>query len=126
MDLRVGTSGFSYAEWKGSFYPEHLGAEEMLCHYGERLNAVEINNTFYRMPREDVLERWAASVPESFRFVLKASRRITHQSRLTGCKDSVDYLWEKATTLGEKLGPILFQLPPRMKADTELLERFVG
>lgn len=125
MDLRVGTSGFSYAEWKGHFYPEDLGSEAMLSFYGSRLRTVEINNTFYRMPRSEVLEKWARSVPEDFRFVLKASRRITHQSRLHDTKDSVDYLWDKASALGTRLGAILFQLPPAMKADLERLQRFL-
>ena len=82
MKLHVGTSGYSYKEWKGNFYPEKIPAKEMLAFYGERLTAVEINNTFYRMPKESVIEAWAAQVPESFRFSLKASRRITHFKRL--------------------------------------------
>jgi uncharacterized protein YecE (DUF72 family) len=125
MDLRCGTSGFSYAEWKGNFYPDAIAAEDMLGHYAGRLNAVEINNTFYRMPRSEVLQRWADAVPPDFRFVLKASRRITHQQRLADSKDSIDYLWDKALTLGPRLGPILFQLPPNMKLDLERLADFL-
>ena len=126
MKLYTGTSGFSYKEWKGSFYPEKLPAKDMLAHYGGRLSAVEINNTFYRMPRESMLEGWREKVPESFRFVIKASQQITHRARLKDCRDSVDYLWKCCGALGERLGPLLFQLPPNFKKDAERLETFLG
>jgi len=122
----AGTSGFAYKEWRGSFYPEDAKSDELLRHYGEKLNAVEINSTFYRMPRRSVLERWTTMVPEDFTFALKASRRITHQSRLTGTDDSVSYLWEQAQGLGRHLGPILFQLPPNFRVNEERLKSFVG
>ena len=107
MKLRVGTSGFAYKEWKGSFYPDRIKAEDMLRFYGERFGTVEINNTFYRMPSTSVLERWAGEVPRDFSFVLKASRRITHEKRLQNVEDSVLHLLETATVLGDKLGPVL-------------------
>src|SRR4026207_52334 len=112
MNLYVGTSGYSYKEWKGPFYPEKLPDKEMLRFYGERFRSVEINNTFYRMPKESVLEAWAAEVPADFKFVLKASQRITHMQRLKDADDSVAYLLKVARTLKERLGPLLFQLPP--------------
>lgn len=126
MLLRVGTSGFSYAEWKGSFYPQDLAADRMLSFYAERLPSVEINNTFYRMPKREVLERWAAEVPDSFRFVLKASQRITHIKRLKEVADDAGYFFDVSATLGDKLGPALFQLPPNMKQDLPRLETFLG
>jgi uncharacterized protein YecE (DUF72 family) len=125
--LRVlsGTSGFSYKEWKGSFYPEDLPAARMLAYYAERLPAVEINNTFYRMPKPALLESWSAEVPESFRFVLKASQRITHFKRLKDAGDEVAYFFGVAAVLGERLGPALFQLPPNLKKDLPRLEAFL-
>ncbi len=126
MDLLVGTSGFAYKEWKGSFYPEKFPASGMLRFYAERLPAVEINNTFYRMPKPAVLEGWAAQVPEGFRFVLKASRRITHHKRLKDAEDEVGFLYRTAATLGERLGAILFQLPPYLHKDLARLERFLA
>lgn len=124
MRLSVGTSGYSYKEWKGPFYPEDLPASGFLRYYAERLDAVEINNTFYRMPKAEVLERWAAEVPDDFTFVLKASQRITHTKRLKDPEDAVPYLWETAQALGPKLGPILFQLPPNARANLERLQAF--
>jgi uncharacterized protein YecE (DUF72 family) len=127
MELHVGTSGYSYKEWKGSFYPEDLAAKDMLSHYGERLNAVEINNTFYRLPRASVLESWAEQVPDGFRFSIKASRRITHFARLKAeARDPTEYLLSTLGALGPKLGVILFQMPPNLKADVERLEAFLG
>jgi uncharacterized protein YecE (DUF72 family) len=124
--LRVGTSGFSYKEWKGSFYPEDLPQSKFLAYYAEHFKTVEINNTFYRMPKPELLEGWAAQVPHDFRFVLKASRRITHQGRLKDVGDNVRYLYDVAATLGERLGPILFQLPPYLKRDVERLRGFLA
>lgn len=126
MRLFAGTSGFSYKEWKGIFYPRDLADAAMLGFYAERLPAVEINNTFYRMPRAEVLAGWAGKVPDGFRFVLKASRRITHQQRLKDADDSVAYLFKVAAALGPKLGPILFQLPPFLKKDVGLLTDFLA
>jgi len=126
MNLYVGTSGFSYKEWKGTFYPEDLPEKQMLRFYGERFRSVEINNTFYRMPKTSVLESWAADVPANFQFVLKASQRITHQQRLKDTEDSVSYLLEVAGTLKGRLGPLLFQLPPYLRKDAPRLREFLG
>jgi uncharacterized protein YecE (DUF72 family) len=127
MRVFVGTSGFSYKEWKGSFYPEDIQASAMLRFYGERFKTVEINNTFYRMPAPEMLERWAGEVPEDFTFILKASRRITHEKRLTGeVADSVAFLFTTAAALGPKLGPVLFQLPPNFKKDVPRLRDFLA
>jgi uncharacterized protein YecE (DUF72 family) len=127
MRLRAGSSGFSYKEWKGSFYPEKLPSTEMLRYYAERLSTVEINSTFYRMPKRQMMEGWTRKVPDDFRFVLKASRKITHHARLKDTSyDSVEYLWSVATALGSRLGPILFQLPPNMKKDVGRLVEFMG
>ena len=126
MNLFVGTSGFSYKGWKGPFYPEKLPNKDMLSYYGSQLPAVEINNTFYRMPKREVFENWAAQVPESFRFSVKASRRITHFKRLNDTDEVLDYLLSGAAVLGERLGVLLFQLPPNFKADLERLKSFLG
>jgi uncharacterized protein YecE (DUF72 family) len=123
--LFVGTSGFAFKEWKGSFYPKDLPDARMLDYYGERLGAVEINNTFYRMPKVSVLQDWASRVPAGFRFVLKASRQITHMTRLKE-PQPVEYLLKNSAALEEKRGPILFQLPPNMKKDVERLRNFLS
>ena len=126
MDLRTGTSGFSYKEWKGAFYPDDLPQKEMLRYYARHLTTVEINNTFYRMPKASMLQGWVTRVPEDFVFVLKASRKITHQGRLKGVEDSVAHLWDTAlSALGDHLGPILFQLPPYLRRDVARLGAFV-
>ena len=126
MTLHVGTSGYSYKEWKGSFYPEKIPAKDMLHYYSERLSTVEINNTFYRMPQQSMLENWKEQVPGSFRFSLKASQRITHFKRLKETDEETKYFLETATTaLADQLGVILFQLPPNMKKDLERLETFL-
>ena len=125
MKLYVGTSGYAYKEWKGSFYPDDLPAKRMLHYYGEQFRAVEINNTFYRMPTASVLETWAAAVPADFRFVLKAPRRITHMQQLKDAADSLAYLLDTAGTLGRRLGPLLFQLPPGLKKDLPRLREFL-
>jgi uncharacterized protein YecE (DUF72 family) len=122
--LRVGTSGFSYPKWRGAFYPADLDGDDMLAFYAKRFSAVEINNTFYRMPKAAVLEGWAAVVPEDFRFVLKASRRITHQSRLRDVGSDLQYLYAQARALGPRLGGVLYQLPPFVRLDLELLASF--
>lgn len=126
MRILTGTSGFAYKEWKGAFYPSDLQNEAMLGHYSGRLAAVEINNTFYRMPREPVVAGWADQTPEHFRFVLKASRRITHFGRLANVEEEVDYFLSVSNALGVRRGPTLFQLPPNMKADPERLRTFVA
>jgi uncharacterized protein YecE (DUF72 family) len=126
MRVLAGTSGFSYKEWKGSFYPEDLPADRMLAYYSERLPAVEINNTFYRMPKAALLESWAAEVAPEFRFVLKASQRITHFKRLKDTGSEVEYFFGLASTLGERLGPVLVQLPPNLKKDLPRLEAFLA
>src|SRR6266496_5334610 len=119
-------SGYSYKEWKGSFYPEDLPVEEMLRYYGTRLPAVEINNTFYRMPKAAILARWAEQVPDGFRFALKASQQITHRKRLKEASDPVGYFFDVAATLGDRLGPALFQLPPNLKKDVSRLTEFLA
>ncbi|HYV27937.1 MAG TPA: DUF72 domain-containing protein [Candidatus Eisenbacteria bacterium] len=126
MNLYVGTSGYSYKEWKGSFYPADLPEKQMLRFYGERFRCVEINNTFYRMPKESVLESWASEVPASFKFVLKAPQRITHMQRLKDADDSVSYFLKVARALKDRLGPLLFQLPPFMKKDLPRLRQFLA
>jgi uncharacterized protein YecE (DUF72 family) len=120
-----GTSGYSYKEWKGSFYPDDLAADAMLAYYAQKLPAVEINNTFYQMPRTNVLGGWADAVPESFRFIIKASKRITHQQRLVDCADTVNYLVQKIDVLGDKLGGVLYQLPPFMRKEMDRLTPFL-
>jgi len=126
MRVLPGTSGYSYAEWKGSFYPEDLPAAEMLRYYAGKLPAVEINNTFYRMPKAEMLSRWAETVPDGFVFALKASQQITHRKRLKDASDSTAYFLQTATTLGDRLGPVLFQLPPYFKKDLPRLMEFLA
>jgi uncharacterized protein YecE (DUF72 family) len=126
MNLHVGTSGYSYKEWKGNFYPEDLPAKEMLSYYSRRLPAVEINNTFYRLPQPNMIENWRDQVPENFRFSIKATQRITHIKRLKNCTDETKYLLETAALLEARLGVILFQLPPNSKKDAERLKEFLA
>ena len=125
MRLRAGTSGWSFKEWKGSFYPKGLPDDGMLRYYSEKYPAVEINNTFYRMPREAVLLDWASQVPPDFRFAIKASQRITHHGRLKDVQESVEYFTRVTSELGERRGPTLFQLPPNMKKDLPRLVDFL-
>jgi len=124
--LLAGTSGFSYKEWLGKFYPEKHPAEEMLRYYAGHFSTVEINNTFYRMPAEAMLARWAEEVPEQFAFTLKAPRRITHELRLKECESHVAEFLRRAQALGAKLGPVLFQLPPFLKKDLPRLRDFLA
>lgn len=126
MQLHIGTSGFAYKEWKGRFYPEDLPASRMLRYYGERFGAVEINNTFYRLPKASVLQAWASEVPGDFKFVLKASRRITHMQRFRHTDESLVYLLETSGVLGERLGALLFQAPPDLKKDLPRLADFLA
>lgn len=124
--MRVGTSGFSYDAWRGSFYPEGLKPGERLRYYATRLDSVEVNNTFYRMPQASMLEKWTHEVPEDFAFVLKAPQRITHVKRLrTTAGPDVLYLLEQARGLGPRLGPLLFQTPPHFKKDAARLRAFL-
>ena len=125
MPIFTGTSGYAYKAWKGPFYPEKIAQDRMLAFYAEQLGAVEINNTFYRMPAKSVLAKWREQVPEDFRFVLKASRRITHQKRLKDPEDPLGYLLDCVTELGPQLGALLFQLPPNAKKNAERLRAFV-
>ncbi len=106
MKLHVGTSGYSYKEWKGNFYPEDLPAKEMLSYYSRRLPAVEINNTFYRLPQASMIENWNAQVPSSFRFSIKATQRITHIKRLNNVAEETKYLLETASLLEQRLGVV--------------------
>lgn len=125
MKLRTGTSGYAYKEWKGSFYPDDLPATGMLRYYGEHFGSVEINNTFYRMPSREVLAKWAEDVPPDFVFGLKAPQRITHQKRLKDASGEVEYFFDTASVLAERLGPTLFQLPPNAKKDAPRLRSFL-
>jgi len=125
MRILAGTSGYAYKEWKGVFYPEDLPNDQMLHSYAEKLPTVEINNTFYRLPSASVLQGWAEQVPEGFTFVIKASRRITHMKRLRDVGEPLSYLLSNLELLGEKLGPILFQLPPNLKYDEARLREFL-
>ena len=124
-NLYVGTSGYSYKEWKGSFYPEKLAAKDMLPYYSERLKAVELNNTFYRLPKREMVESWKSQVPDNFRFSLKASQRITHFKRLKDAEDVTKYMLDTVNALDDRLGVVLFQLPPNMKKDIERLGPFL-
>src|SRR6185436_9458315 len=125
LNVLVGTSGYSYKEWKGRFYPAGLKEAGMLRFYAERFPTVEINNTFYRMPSPELLARWEGEVPDGFRFILKAPRRITHEKRLHDVADTVARLLEVSAGLGGKRGPFLFQLPPYFKKDAARLRDFL-
>ena len=126
MKLHAGTSGFAFKEWKGSFYPQDLKDDGMLGFYSSKFPTVEINNTFYRLPKEDVLQSWAAQVPEPFTFAIKASQRITHFARLKPeSASAVEFLLKNTASLAHRLGPILFQLPPNLRKDTDRLRAFI-
>src|SRR5438132_8565223 len=126
MQLLAGASGYSFKEWKGSFYPADMKPEGMLAFYSARLPTVEINNTFYRMPKVEMLENWARTAPAGFQFAIKASRRITHFAHLKPeSADSVAFLYRALAALGEKRGPVLFQLPPVMKKNLPRLADFL-
>ena len=126
MKAWIGTSGFQYAEWKGNFYPEDLPAAKMLSYYAERLWTTEINYTFHRIPAGKTIENWKQLTPPDFRFSLKAPQKITHFARLRDCAETMRYFHDVITALGDKLGPVLFQLPPNFKKDTLLLADFVN
>lgn len=126
MKLYAGTSGFSYKEWKGPFYPEKLPAPDMLAYYSRRLPIVEVNNTFYRMPTAAQLAEWRSQVPETFRFAVKAPRRITHVKRLADCAEDVRYFLNALQALEPLLGSVLFQLPPFQRVDVPRLAAFAA
>jgi uncharacterized protein YecE (DUF72 family) len=125
--LWAGASGYAFKAWKGSFYPDKIQPEAMLAYYAERLPTVEINNTFYQMPKASVLAHWAEVTPAAFRFAIKASRRITHMARLKAesAAEALAYLYKNLATLGAKRGPVLFQLPPNLKKDVPRLTEFL-
>ena len=122
----IGTSGYNYPEWKGSFYPADLAAAKMLPYYAARFPTVEINYTFYRMPTEKLVGGWAAQTPSPYKLTLKAPRRITHDSRLKNCGELVNGFCQVAAALGDKLGALLFQLPPNLKKDVALFDAFLA
>jgi uncharacterized protein YecE (DUF72 family) len=126
MKIFVGTSGYSYKAWQGKFYPAKIPPKDMLGFYAQRLTAVEINNTFYHMPTEAVLTSWAAQVPDTFVFALKAPRIITHIKRMKNVADEVGYLFRTLSILDQKLGPVLFQFPPSLRANPPLLKDFLA
>ena len=123
MAILVGTSGFDYKDWRGPFYPRFIKGGDRLAFYAEHFATVELNVTFYRMPAATAFARWREAVPDGFVFAVKASRYLTHIKRLVDPKDSVDFLMERASILGDRLGPILLQLPPSLEADFDRLER---
>ena len=122
----IGTSGFSYPEWRPSFYPEKMSPDEFLSFYAARFNSVEIDRTFYRMPNEKTLDSWKETAPEGFRFALKASQKITHFGRIKVPSESLTYLTGIVPRLGDRLGVLLFQLPPFLKYDLQRLEAFLA
>lgn len=128
QELLAGASGYAYKAWQGSFYPAQIATEDMLAWYAERLPTVEINNTFYRMPKRTVLAHWAEVTPAPFRFAIKASRRITHDARLAAdaAAEAVGYLYQNLAALGDKRGPVLFQTPPFLKQDLPRLKDFLS
>lgn len=125
MNLWIGTSGFQYAEWKGTFYPEKMPAAKMLPYYAERLSTTEINYSFYRIPSAKTIEGWYQATPARFKFSLKAPQKVTHWAKLRNCGDTLRFFHQVITDLEAKLGPVLFQLPPTLKKDAALLEAFL-
>jgi uncharacterized protein YecE (DUF72 family) len=128
IKLLAGASGYSFKEWKGVFYPADLKTDDMLAYYAQRLPTVEINSSFYRMPKTEVLANWVATTPAHFRFAIKASRRITHISRIKAesATEPLGYLYRNLAALGDKRGPVLFQLPPNLKKDLPRLVEFLS
>lgn len=124
--IRIGTSGWSYNHWKGAFYPQRIGGDAMLAHYARHFDTVELNSTFYRLPAESTLRRWAETVPADFRFAVKASRYITHIKKLKDPADTVTPFLDRMRVLGNRLGPILFQLPPRFRYNGERLRALLN
>jgi uncharacterized protein YecE (DUF72 family) len=125
MRIHIGTSGYAYPEWRGTFYPEGLPASKMFASYADRFRAVEINATFYRAPTLKMTDGWRAQAPDGFVYALKAPRRITHDARLRDCEDAVRFFCDNARALGPHLGPLLFQLPPNFRADAGRLAAFL-
>ena len=125
MNLWIGTSGFQYAEWKGTFYPEDLPAAKMLPFYAERFSTTEVNYTFHRIPSAKTIDGWCKATPEKFKFSLKAPQKVTHFAKLRNCGDTVRYFYQVIADLERKLGPVLFQLPPGLKKDAALLGAFL-
>jgi len=125
MHIHIGTSGYNYPEWRGTFYPKPFPANKMFAYYSERFSTVEINATFYRMPTDKMTTAWRDQAPERFVYALKAPRRITHDARLKNCEDTVRFFCENARVMGDRLGPLLFQLPPNFKADLDRLRTFL-
>ena len=125
MKSWIGTSGFQYSEWKGNFYPEDLPAAKMLPFYAQQFSTTEINYTFHRIPAPKTIENWKQLTPDNFRFSLKAPQKITHWSKLRDCADTHDYFCKVISGLGERLGPVLFQLPPTFKKDADVLSSFL-
>jgi len=121
----VGTSGFSYPEWRPSFYPEKLPKEEFLEFYAARFTTVEIDSTFYRMPNTKKIDAWKAAAPEGFRFAIKASQRITHREKLEVPSEALPYLVKTVSRLEDRLGAVLFQTPPTLRCDLVRLEKFL-
>ena len=125
MKLYVGTSGYSYKEWKGSFYPETIAPKDMLAYYASRLHTVELNNTFYRMPQPSMIESWKAQVPKNFRFSVKAPQSITHFRRLGNASAQTQLMLQTVAALEDRLGAVIFRLPENMKKDLKRLETFL-
>jgi uncharacterized protein YecE (DUF72 family) len=123
--IHIGTSGWHYDHWKGPFYPRETSGRDMLAYYAQHLETVEINNSFYRLPGERTLAQWRDTVPEGFLFAVKASRYITHMKKLRDSEEPIAAFMERMRVLGDKLGPILFQLPPRWKLNLERLRSFI-
>lgn len=126
MKIYVGTSGYGYKEWKGKFYPEKISPKEMLVFYSKRFGTVEINNTFYHMPKVDILTSWAGQVPDDFVFAVKAPQVITHIKQLRNVVSETDYLFSSLSVLDKKLGPVLFQFPKSFHADSPVLKNFLA
>ena len=125
MKCWIGTSGFQYSQWKGTFYPEDLPAAKMLPFYAERFSTTEINYTFHRIPAPKTIENWKTLTPENFRFALKAPQKITHFAKLRDCADTLGYFCQIISGLGQRLGPVLFQLPPNFRKDAAALNSFL-
>lgn len=126
MKLWIGTSGFQYSEWKGTFYPEDLPSARMLPFYSQQFSTTEINYTFHRIPSAKTIDGWCAATPDAFKFALKAPQKITHFAKLKNCADTLSYFFGVISGLERKLGPVLFQLPPGLKKDLPLLEAFLS
>lgn len=124
MNPWIGTSGFQYSEWKGTFYPEKMPASKMLPFYAERFSTTEVNYTFHRIPSAPTIEGWFKGTPERFKFALKAPQKVTHFAKLQNCEDTMRFFHQVVLDLEKKLGPVLFQLPPGFKKDAERLRTF--